>query len=60
MPASKSVEEQTVKAFSWHLLFGNYRAKLGADGWEELERAVGAPNFREMDPDENCPMGPFN
>ncbi len=60
MSASKSVAEQTVKALSWQLLFGNYRSRLGADGWEELQRTVGAPRFREMDPDEDCPMGPFN
>jgi 1,4-dihydroxy-2-naphthoate octaprenyltransferase len=60
MPSGKSVEQQTVKALSWQLLFGNYRAKLGADGWDELARTVGAPNFRAMDPDEDCSMGPLN
>jgi 1,4-dihydroxy-2-naphthoate octaprenyltransferase len=60
MPASKSVEEQTVKALSWHLLFGNFRARLGAEGWDQLEQAVGAPPLRELDPDEDCPLGPFN
>jgi 1,4-dihydroxy-2-naphthoate octaprenyltransferase len=51
---------QTVKALSWQMLFGNYRSKLGADGWQELTREVGAPAFRGMDPDEDCPMEPFN
>ena len=60
MQASKAVAEQTVKALSWQLLFGNYRAKLGADGWEELQQKVNVPAFRKMDPDEDCPMGPFN
>lgn len=51
---------ETVKALSWQLLYGNYRRELGAEGWKELERATGAPNFRRMDPDEDCPMEPFN
>lgn len=60
MDHSKPLEEQTVKALSWQLLYGNYRPKLGAEGWQQLEEAVGAPDFRKMDPDEDCPMGPFN
>ena len=54
------IEEQTVKALSWQLLYGNYRPKLGADGWQTLAQEVGAPDFRKMDPDEDCPMDPFN
>jgi len=56
----KPIEEQTVKALSWQLLYGNYRSKLGAERWERLEQAVGAPAFRKMDSDEDCPMRPFN
>lgn len=60
MSAQRPVDEQTVKALSWQLLFGNYRSKLGADGWQRLAESVGAPDFRKMDSDEDCPMGPFN
>ena len=56
----KTVEEQTVKALSWQMIYGNYRSKLGAEGWEQLEQSVGAPNFKKMDSDEDTPMGPFN
>jgi 1,4-dihydroxy-2-naphthoate octaprenyltransferase len=61
MKASKDpAQGETVKALSWQLLYGNYRPKLGAQGWRELAEKVGAPEFRKMDPDEDCPMGPFN
>ena len=60
MNESRPIDEQTVKALSWQLLYGNYRPKLGAEGWAELAETVGAPDFRKMDSDENCPMGPFN
>jgi 1,4-dihydroxy-2-naphthoate octaprenyltransferase len=60
MSTQRSVEEQTVKALSWQMLFGNYRSKLGAGGWQKLAESVGAPDFRKMDSDEDCPMGPFN
>ncbi len=56
----KPIEEQTVKALSWQMVYGNYRSKLGADGWEQLEQSVGAPEFKGMDSDEDTPMGPFN
>ena len=56
----KSIEEQTVKALSWQMIYGNYRSKLSAEGWERLEQAVGAPDFKKMDSDEDTPMGPFN
>lgn len=56
----KPIEEQTVKALSWQLLYGNYRPRLGVEGWQRLAQAVGAPAFRKMDSDEDCPMGPFN
>ena len=56
----KPIEEQTVKALSWQMVYGNYRSKLGAEGWEQLEQTVGAPNFKKMDQDEDTPMGPFN
>jgi 1,4-dihydroxy-2-naphthoate octaprenyltransferase len=60
MSEQRPVEEQTVKALSWQMLYGNYRPKLGAEGWEQLASQVGAPAFRKMDPDEDCPMLPFN
>ena len=60
MSIGKPIEQQTVKALSWHLLYGNYRPKLGAEGWKEMTEAVNAPDFRPMDPDEDCPMKPFN
>jgi 1,4-dihydroxy-2-naphthoate octaprenyltransferase len=60
MSAGKPIDEQTVKALSWQLLYGNFRPRLGKEGWQELCESVGAPNFRSMNPDENCPMGPFN
>lgn len=56
----KPIEEQTVKALSWQMVYGNYRPKLGKEGWEKLAQTVGAPDFRKMDSDEDCPMGPFN
>lgn len=56
----KPIEEQTVKALSWQMVYGNYRPKLGKEGWEQLARTVAAPDFRKMDSDEDCPMGPFN
>lgn len=60
MTNTRPIEGQTVKALSWQLLYGNYRPRLGADGWRELAKSVGAPEFRGMDPDEDCPMEPFN
>ncbi len=60
MAPGKPLAEQTVKALSWQLLYGNYRPKLGAEGWQQLVETVGAPDFRKMDPDEDCPMEPFN
>ena len=56
----KPIEEQTVKALSWQMIYGNYRSKLGAEGWEKLEQSVGAPEFKGMDSDEDTPMGAFN
>lgn len=60
MTEERTLEGQTVKALSWQLLYGNYRPKLGAEGWQKLSETVGAPDFRKMDQDEDCPMGPFN
>jgi 1,4-dihydroxy-2-naphthoate octaprenyltransferase len=60
MSTGKPIEQQTVKALSWQLLYGNYRPKLGAYGWKKLAETVGAPDFRSMDPDEDCPMKPLN
>lgn len=60
MSAEKPIEQQTVKALSWQLLYGNYRPKLGAGGWQKLTEQIDVPDFRHMDPDEDCPMQPFN
>ena len=48
MANSRSIETQTVKALSWQMLYGNYRSKLGTNGWHELAREVGAPDFRTL------------
>lgn len=60
MSAEKPIEQQTVKALSWQLLYGNYRPKLGAEGWQKLTETIEVPDFRHMDSDEDCPMEPFN
>ena len=60
MSEIRPIDEQTVKALSWQMLYGNYRPKLGAEGWTELAEKIGAPDFRKMDSDEDCPMEPFN
>ncbi len=60
MAQQKPIEQQTVKALSWQLLYGNYAKKLGADGWKKLAEQVGAPDLRHMDQDEDTPMEPFN
>lgn len=60
MTGIRPIEEQTVKALSWQLLYGNYYPRLGAERWQALAQQVGAPDFRKMDQDEDCPMGPFN
>jgi 1,4-dihydroxy-2-naphthoate polyprenyltransferase len=51
---------ETVKALSWQLLYGNYRPKLGEEGWNELARTCNAPEFRGMDGDVDVPMDGFN
>ena len=60
MSEQKPIEQQTVKALSWQLLYGNYARKLGPDGWKKMAERVAVPDFRHMDQDENCPMQPFN
>lgn len=58
MGEERLIEEQTVKALSWQLLYGNYQPRLGEEGWQKLSEMVRAPEFRKMDPDEvviiNC------
>lgn len=51
---------ETVKALSWKLLFGNYRPRLGDQGWAELERSIAVPDFRNLDNDVDVEMEPFN
>ena len=60
MSAQKPIEQQTVKALSWQLLYGNYARKLGPDGWAKMAGQIQVPDFRHMDSDEDCPMQPFN
>src|SRR3990172_4941677 len=60
MSAQKPIEQQTVKALSWQLLYGNYARKLGPDGWNKMAEQLQVPDFRHMDSDEDCPMQPFN
>ena len=60
MSTQKSIEQQTVKALSWQLLYGNYARKLGPDGWKKMAEQIDVPDFRHMDQDEDCPMQPFN
>src|SRR5687767_9817981 len=51
---------ETVKALSWQLLYGNYRAQLGEQGWADLAQKCNAPDFRSLDGDVDVPMDPFN
>jgi 1,4-dihydroxy-2-naphthoate octaprenyltransferase len=60
MSTQKPIEQQTVKALSWQLLYGNYARKLGPDGWKKMAEHIDVPDFRRMDQDEDCPMQPFN
>lgn len=60
MADQKPIEQQTVKALSWQLLYSNYAKQLGPEGWRKLAEQVGAPDFRHMDQDEDTPMKPFN
>ena len=60
MPTQKPIEQQTVKALSWQLLYGNYARALGPDGWRTMAEQINVPDFRHMDSDEDCPMQPFN
>lgn len=56
----KPLEQQVVRAMGWLLLYGRAKAKIGAERWEALERAVGAPPFKTMDPTEPTPLATFN
>ena len=56
----KPIEQQTVKALSWQLLYANYARRLGLDGWRKMAKEINVPDFRHMDQDEDCPMQPFN
>lgn len=60
MSVQKPIEQQTVKALSWQLLYSNYARKLGPDGWKKMAEQIEMPDFRHMDQDEDCPMQPFN
>jgi 1,4-dihydroxy-2-naphthoate octaprenyltransferase len=60
MADQKPIAQQTVKALSWQLLYSNYAKKLGPAGWKKLVEETGAPDFRHMNSDEDCPMSPFN
>jgi len=60
MTTQKPIEQQTVKALSWQLLYGNYARRLGPDGWRRMAEEIEVPDFRHMNQDEDCPMQPFN
>ncbi len=60
MSTQKPIAQQTVKALSWQLLYGNYSKKLGPDGWKKMAEQIDVPDFRHMDQDEDCPMQPLN
>jgi 1,4-dihydroxy-2-naphthoate octaprenyltransferase len=60
MSNPKPIEQQTVKALSWQLLYGNYARALGQDGWRTMADQIDVPDFRHMNSDEDCPMQPFN
>lgn len=56
----KPLDRQVVRAMGWLLLYGRAKARIGAERWEALERAVGAPPFKTMDPAEPTPLATFN
>jgi hypothetical protein len=56
----KPLDQQVVRVMAWHLLYGRAKAKLGAEQWETLEKSVGAPPFKQMNPNDTTPLTIFN
>ncbi|HEY71492.1 MAG TPA: 1,4-dihydroxy-2-naphthoate octaprenyltransferase [Anaerolineae bacterium] len=60
MSLSKSDRRPTIKVLSWQLLESVHAPEFGEERWEKLCREVGAPEFRHVDPERDCPIEPFN
>ncbi|MGD8815400.1 MAG: 1,4-dihydroxy-2-naphthoate octaprenyltransferase [Anaerolineales bacterium] len=60
MTSSKPIDEQTIKVLSWQLLSEIYAPEFGEEAWEKLCHLLGAPRFRDVDSEQDCPMEPFN
>ena len=56
----KPLDQQVVRVMAWHLLYGRAKSKLGAEQWEALEKSVGAPPFKQMNPNDTTPLTTFN
>ncbi|HET9905708.1 MAG TPA: hypothetical protein VFQ23_03685 [Anaerolineales bacterium] len=56
----KPLDQQVVRVMAWLLLYGRAKSKLGAEQWEALEKSVGAPPFKQMDPNDITPLTTFN
>ncbi|HEX6269875.1 MAG TPA: hypothetical protein VFZ43_06540 [Anaerolineales bacterium] len=56
----KPLDQQVVRVMAWHLLYGRAKSKLGAEQWEALEKSVGAPPFKKMNPNDTTPLSTFN
>ena len=56
----KPLDQQVVRVMAWHLLYGRAKARLGAEQWEALEKSVGAPPFKQMNPNDTTPLSTFN
>jgi hypothetical protein len=56
----KPVDQQVVRVMAWLLLYGRAKSKLGAERWEALEKSVGAPPFKHMNPYDTTPVTSFN
>jgi len=56
----KPLDQQVVRVMAWLLLYGRAKSKLGAEQWEALEKSVGAPPFKQMDPYDTTPLTAFN
>ncbi len=56
----KPLDQQVVRVMAWLLLYGRAKSKLGAEQWEALEKSVGAPPFKQMNPNDTTPLTAFN
>lgn len=51
----------TVKGLCWKLLYGNHRATLGPESWDELVDATGGPeDVKALRLSQDLPVEPFN